>query len=71
VIEQREAELFEIILAARTAGALARRLHRGEEQRDQHADDRNDDQEFDQREGGMTAHKLTWIRQQDRRLAER
>ena len=43
-------QLLELVLAAAPAGRLAGRLNRGQEQRDEHADDRDHDEQFDQRE---------------------
>lgn len=47
-----QAELLEIVLeivgAMRPPGRFARRLHRWEEQTYEHADDRNDNQQFDE-----------------------
>jgi hypothetical protein len=36
---QRDAELLEVVGALGAAGGLARRLHRGQQQGDQHPDD--------------------------------
>ena len=46
---QREADLFQIVGALRTSSRLARRLHRRQEQGNQHPDDGDDDQQFDLR----------------------
>ena len=46
IVQQRQADLFEVILALCAACRLARRLHRRQQQRDQDADDRNHHQEF-------------------------
>ena len=40
VIEHRQAHLLHVVEALGPAGRLARRLHRGQEQRRQHTDDR-------------------------------
>jgi hypothetical protein len=48
----RKAELPQIVLARRPPGCLAGCLYGGEQQAYEGADDRNDDQEFDEREGG-------------------
>ena len=41
--------MFQIILALRSPGRLARRLNRRQQQRHQNADDGNDHQQFDKR----------------------
>ena len=46
-----QSQLFEIVLATQPSRRLARRLHRGKQERNQDADDRNDGQEFHQRKG--------------------
>lgn len=48
VVVQPEAELLEIVLALRPPGRLAGLLDRREEQSDEHADDRDDHEQFDQ-----------------------
>ena len=50
VVVQGEADLLEVVDALGTPGRLARRLHGGQQQGDQHGDDRDDHQQFDQRE---------------------
>ena len=50
MIVQREPHLPHVVRAAGPPRGLASRLHRGQEQRDQHANDGYDDQQFHQRE---------------------
>jgi len=45
-----QAELLEVVLALRPLGGLADLLDGGQEQADQHRDDRYDHQQLDQRE---------------------
>ena len=52
VVEAGERDLLQVVLALRATAGFASRLDCGEEQRDQHADDRDDDEEFDERESG-------------------
>ena len=53
-----EAELLQVVGALDPSCRLARRLHGGEQQCDQHGDDRDDDQEFDQGEAAArTIHR--------------
>ena len=49
MVVQGQAELLEVVGALHPAGRLARRLHRGQQQRDQDADDRDHHQQLDQR----------------------
>ena len=58
VVVQGQADLLEVVDALDAAGGLARRLHGGQQQRDQDRDDRDDDQQLDQREGGATMSSL-------------
>jgi hypothetical protein len=46
---QPQAYLFHAVAALHAASGLARRLDGGEQQGDEDADDRNDDQQFNQR----------------------
>ena len=55
VVVQGQADLLEVVDALDAPGRLARRLHGGQEQGDQHRDDRDDDQQLDQGEGGTLA----------------
>jgi hypothetical protein len=50
VVVQCQADLLQVVDALASPGCLARRLHGGQEQGDQHRDDRDDNQQFDQRE---------------------
>ena len=50
VVEDPQADLLEVVLALRRAGRFACGLHRREKQRDQNADDRDDHQQFNERE---------------------
>jgi hypothetical protein len=47
-LQCRQTNLPQVIAALRKAGSLARRLHGGNEQRYQHANDGNDDKELHQ-----------------------
>jgi hypothetical protein len=49
MIEYGESEILEIIRARGSPRGLARRLNRRQQQCDQNANDRNDDQQFNQR----------------------
>ena len=51
---QREAELLEIVFALHAAHGLTCRLHSRKQQHNQHSDNRDDDQQFDEREGGSS-----------------
>jgi hypothetical protein len=51
-----QAELLEIIGALGTAGRFTGGLDGREQKRDQYGNDRNDNQEFDEREGTTTSH---------------
>ena len=48
VIVQRQPELFELVLAFRTAGRFTGLLHGGKQHRDQNRDDRNHDEQFNE-----------------------
>jgi hypothetical protein len=48
VVGEGQADLLEVILAAHATRRLADLLDRGQQQRDQHGDDGDDDQQFDQ-----------------------
>ena len=50
VVEQREADLLQVVDALGSASRLASRLHRGQEQGDQDRDDGDHDQQLDERE---------------------
>ena len=50
VVLERQADLPEIVHALRPPRRFPGRLHGGQEQRDQKADDQDDDEQFDQRE---------------------
>ena len=50
-----QADLLEIVQALRAAGALAGGLNRRQQQRHQHADDRDHDQQLDQRKAAPMA----------------
>ena len=52
-VVDRQADLPHLVAALHAAGGLPRRLYCGQQQRNQHADDRNHHQQFDERE---TAH---------------
>jgi hypothetical protein len=48
-IMQGQTDLFQMVDALRPPSRLAGGLHRGQQQRDQHTDNRNHDQQLDQR----------------------
>ena len=54
VVGEGQAELLQVVGALNPAGGLARRLHGGQQQRDQHGDDGDDHQQLDQRETSRT-----------------
>ncbi len=58
VIVERDADLFEIVGALNSPRCFPRDLHRGQEQRDQNRDDRDDDEQFDQCETPATSRWL-------------
>ena len=49
-VEDRQANLLEVVLALTAARGLPCGLNRGEEEADERADDGDDDEEFDERE---------------------
>ena len=53
---QRQADLLQVVLALKSPGRLARRLHGRQEQRDQYPDNRDNDQEFYKREAAFPCH---------------
>src|SRR5258708_5695945 len=59
VIVHRDTELFEMVRAFRPPRSLAGGLHRGQEQRNQNANDGNDNKQLDQRKAGASPG-LTW-----------
>jgi hypothetical protein len=59
MIAHREADLLEVILALRAARGFAGRLDRGEQQRDQNANDGDDHEQLNQREGPIGTHLLS------------
>jgi len=74
VVHRRQRELLEVVDALRAAGRLARRLDGGQEQGDQHGDDRDHHQQLDQREastGHRRAHRHTFLEPEDRRFNRR
>ncbi len=50
IVVHRQADLLEVIFAGKQIGGLANLLDRGQQQGDQHADDRDHDEQFDQGE---------------------
>ena len=50
IVVHRQADLLQVVGALHPAGRLARRLHGRQQQGDQHADDRDHDEQFDQGE---------------------
>jgi hypothetical protein len=53
---KRQSHLLEVVDALGSTSSITRRLYCGEQQSDQYADDRDDDQQFDEREPGA------WLR---------
>jgi hypothetical protein len=53
---QRDADLPEIVRALHTPRRLPRRLHGGQQEPDQDADDRDDNEQLNQREPAATCH---------------
>jgi hypothetical protein len=51
----RQAELLEIVRTLHTTRRFSRRLNGGKKKTYQNADDRNDDQEFDERETALSS----------------
>ena len=56
VIVQCQSQLLEIVAALRLSRRFARLLHGGQEDRQQNADDRDGDQQFDQCEATFASH---------------
>jgi hypothetical protein len=52
----RQGNLLQVVPARHAAGRLARGLHCGQEERDEDANDRDDDEQLDEREGGAALH---------------
>ena len=52
VILESDAELFEIVQALRPPRRFTGALNGRQQKRDQHADNRDDDEQFDERKGG-------------------
>ena len=61
IIVQRQPDLLQVVGALGTSSRLARRLHRGQQERDQHRDDGNDNEQFNQREpsSGTVFHGIS------------
>ena len=51
IVVRGQDNLLEVVLALEAVGGLAHLLDGGQEQADEHRDDRDDDQQLDQREG--------------------
>jgi hypothetical protein len=51
MVVQREAELLQIVQALRATGRFSGRLHGRQQERHERADDGDDDQQLNQREG--------------------
>src|SRR5438093_1107126 len=65
IIVQRQAELLEVVGALAAAGRLASRLHRRQQERDQHANNCNHHEQLDQRESPPTALPIQVLRQHE------
>src|SRR5262249_32355118 len=59
-------DLLQVVDALRAAGGLARRLDRGQEQRNQDGDNRDDHQQLDQRKASSTHGKGSRTTREDR-----
>ena len=51
MIVRGNCQLLDVVLTGELTGALARSLNRGQHELRQHSNDRDDDQEFDERDG--------------------
>jgi hypothetical protein len=60
MIQQGQAELLEIVLALCPSGRLSGRLHRRQKQGNQNPNDRNDHQQFHQREPICRPAECPW-----------
>jgi hypothetical protein len=58
-----KSKLAKLIITLRTPSGLARRLHCGQQQRHEHANDRDDDQQFDKGESSWATHRYASSRQ--------
>ena len=58
-VVHRQANLLEVVLALRAGRGLADFLDGGQQQADEDGDDRDDHQQFDEREPGSTAHVIS------------
>jgi hypothetical protein len=54
-VDQGQADLVQVVLAAHAAGGVADLLHRGDEQADEDGDDGDHHQQLDQREAALAA----------------
>jgi hypothetical protein len=57
MVLHRQAVLLQIVRARRPPGRLTRRLYRGKQERDQHADNGNHDQKFHEGEAATNANR--------------
>ena len=53
IVMQSQSDLFQVVLALSSSSRLARLLNGWQQQRNKNCDDRNDDEEFDQRESTL------------------
>jgi hypothetical protein len=60
VVVQRQAELFEVVLALRPVGRLAHLLYGGQQQPDQDGDDGDDNEQLDEGEPAAS-HETTLL----------
>ena len=58
VVVERQPDLLQVVGAVQAAGGFAGRLHRRQQQPDQNADDRDDHEQFDQRECKSPCHAM-------------
>ncbi len=62
IIVNGDADLFEIVVALSPPRGFASRLNSGEQQRNQHRDDRDDDQQFDQSKRAAIHESRTFLK---------
>lgn len=62
VVVDRQADLLEVVVAARPTSRFTRGLHGGQQQGDEHADDRDNDKQLHEREATSVATCGNWER---------
>jgi hypothetical protein len=58
IVVDRQPDLLEVVAAAHPPRGFASSLDGGQQQPDQHTDDRNHDQQFDQRKTGSARRRI-------------